>query len=295
MATISVSQSKPGMLRSTSLRWQRRTNSLIVFTVLLLLAVIVIGVPVGWVILTALKARQQIFAWPPVYFPDPVHWDNFTEVMTAIPFARFALNSVFISLMNIIGRVLSCSLVAFAFARLRFPGKNLLFFLLLSTLMIPHQITLIPQFVLFNAIGWTGTYLPLIVPAFLGNAFFIFLMRQYIMTIPRDLDEAARIDGASTWDIFGRIIMPLCIPPMVLITVLTFLWTWNDFLNPLIYINNFDDYTIQLGLNMLRGRFNIQWNLIMAGSLLAMLPCIIIYFLTQKYLIGGIANVGIKG
>jgi ABC-type glycerol-3-phosphate transport system permease component len=283
------------MLRSASLRWQRRTNSLIVFTTLLLLAVIVVGVPVGWVILTALKARQQIFAWPPVYFPDPVRWDNFTEVMTAIPFARFALNSVFISLMNIIGRVLSCSLVAFAFARLRFPGKNLLFFLLLSTLMIPHQITLIPQFVLFNAIGWTGTYLPLIVPAFLGNAFFIFLMRQYIMTIPRDLDEAARIDGATTWDIFGRIIMPLCIPPMVLITVLTFLWTWNDFLNPLIYINNFDDYTIQLGLNMLRGRFNIQWNLIMAGSLLAMLPCIIIYFLTQKYLIGGIANVGIKG
>ena len=295
MATISVSQPKPGALRGASLRWQRRTNSLIIFAVLLLLSLVVIGVPVGWVVLTALKAREQIFAWPPVYFPDPIRWENITDVLTAIPFARFALNSAFIALMNIIGRVLSCSLVAFAFARLRFPGKNVLFFLLLSTLMIPQQVTLIPQFVLFNAIGWTGTYLPLIVPSFLGNAFFIFLMRQYIMTIPRDLDEAARIDGASTWDIFGRIIMPLCVPPIVLITVLTFLWTWNDFLNPLIYINNFDDYTIQLGLNMLRGRFNIQWNLIMAGSLLAMLPCIVIYFLTQKYLIGGIANVGIKG
>jgi multiple sugar transport system permease protein len=295
MATISVSQSNPNALRGASIRWQRRTSSIIVFSVLVLLSVVIIGVPVGWVVLTSLKAREQIFAWPPVYFPDPIRWDNFTEVMTAIPFARFALNSVFISLMNIIGRVLSCSLVAFAFARLRFPGKNVLFFLLLSTLMIPQQITLIPQFVLFNSIGWTGTYLPLIVPSFFGSAFFIFLMRQYIMTIPRDLDEAARIDGATTFDIFSKIIMPLCLPPMVLITVLTFLWTWNDFLNPLIYINNFDDYTIQLGLNMLRGRFNIQWNLIMAGSLLAMLPCIVIYFLTQKYLIGGIANVGIKG
>jgi ABC-type glycerol-3-phosphate transport system permease component len=120
-------------------------------------------------------------------------------------------------------------------------------------------------------------------------------MRQYIMTIPRDLDEAARIDGATTWDIFLKIIMPLCVPPMVLITVLTFLWKWNDFLNPLIYLSNYDDYTIQLGLNMLKGRFNIQWGMIMAGSLLAMAPCVVIYFLTQKYLIGGIANVGIKG
>jgi multiple sugar transport system permease protein len=205
------------------------------------------------------------------------------------------LNSLLISLLNIVGRVLSCSLVAYTFARLRFPGRNVLFILVLSTLMIPDQITLIPQFALFNWLGWTNTYLPLIVPSFFGNAFFIFLMRQYIMTIPRDLDEAARIDGASTWDIFARIIMPLCVPPLILITVLTFLWTWNDFLNPLIYINDFDSYTIQLGLSMLRNRLNIQWNLIMAGSLMAMLPCIVIYFLTQKYLIGGIANVGIKG
>jgi ABC-type glycerol-3-phosphate transport system permease component len=295
MASMTVPQTKTRVARRFSQRWARHTNSLLVFATLLVLSVVVVGVPVGWVVTTALKARQQIFAWPPVYWPDPIRWENFSEVMTAIPFARFALNSVFLSVMNIIGRVLSCSIVAFAFARLRFPGRDILFILLLSTLMIPHQITLIPQFVLFNTLGWTGTFLPLIVPSFFGNAFFIFLMRQYIMTIPRDLDEAARIDGASTWDIFARIILPLCIPPLVLITVLTFLWTWNDFLNPLIYLNNFDDYTIQLGLNMLRGRFNIQWNLIMAGSLLAMLPCIVIYFLTQKYLIGGIANVGIKG
>ena len=273
----------------------RRMNSILVFLVLLFLAVVVIGIPVGWVFLTSLKDAKQLFAWPPVVWPDPVRWENYSNVVSNFPFIRFAANSLFIALMNILGRILSCSLVAFSFARLRFPGRDFLFMLLLSTMMIPHQVTLIPTFALFQRLGWVGTYLPLIVPAFFGDVFFIFLMRQYIMTIPRDLDEAARIDGATTWDIFARIIMPLCIPPMVLITVLTFLWKWNDFLNPLVYISNYDDYTIQLGLNMLKGRYNIQWGMIMAGSLLAMSPCIIIYFVTQKYLIGGIANVGIKG
>ncbi len=274
---------------------RRRLNSILVFLTLLFFAVVVIGIPVGWVLLTSLKDAKQLFAWPPVLIPDVWHWENYTNVLEKLPFVRFAANTLFIAVMNIIGRVLSCSLVAFAFARMRFPGRDFLFMLLLSTMMIPHQVTLIPTFALFQKLGWVGSYLPLIVPAFFGDAFFIFLMRQYIMTIPRDLDEAARIDGATTWDIFQKIIMPLCVPPMVLITVLTFLWKWNDFLNPLIYLSNYDDYTIQLGLNMLKGRFNIQWGMIMAGSLLAMAPCVVIYFLTQKYLIGGIANVGIKG
>lgn len=294
MATLTASHQARASLFSAH-RWARRANSIFVFLILLFLAVVIIGIPVGWVFLTSLKDAKQLFAWPPIVFPDQVHWENYTNVIEKIPFLRFAANTLFIAVMNIIGRVLSCSLVAFAFARIRFPGRDFLFMLLLSTMMIPHQVTLIPTFALFQKLGWVGTYMPLIVPAFFGDAFFIFLMRQYIMTLPRDLDEAARIDGASTWDIFARIIMPLCIPPMVLITVLTFLWKWNDFLNPLIYISNYDDYTIQLGLNMLKGRFNIQWGMIMAGSLLAMSPCVIIYFLTQKYLIGGIANVGIKG
>lgn len=254
-----------------------------------------VGIPIGWVVLTALKERGQIVAWPPVYWPSPIRWANFSDIFEQLPFARFILNSLFISFMSIIGRVLSCSIVAYTFARHRFPGKEFLFLCLLSTMMIPHQITLIPQFALFQKLGWVGTYLPLIVPSFFGSPFFIFLMRQYIMTIPRDLDEAARIDGASTWQVFWYVIMPLCIPPLIVITVLTFLWTWNDFLNPLIYLSNYDDYTIQLGLNMLKGRYNIQWNLIMAGSLISLFPCIVIYFFTQKYLIGGIANVGIKG
>jgi len=292
-ATTILAESRSRLL--TSHRWARRGNSILVFLTLSFFAVVVIGIPVGWVILTSFKDSQQLFAWPPVVLPDPIRWDNYGNVLERIPFLRFAANSLFIALMNIIGRILSCSIVAFAFARIRFPGRDLLFVVLLSTLMIPQQVTLIPTFALFHRLGWVGTYLPLIVPSFFGDAFFIFLMRQYMMTIPRDLDEAARIDGATTWQIFARIIMPLCVPPIVLITVLTFLWKWNDFLNPLIYISNYDDYTIQLGLNMLKGRFHIEWGMIMAGSLLAMAPCVIVYFLTQKYLIGGIANVGIKG
>lgn len=262
---------------------------------LILLAVIMIVIPIGWMVLTALKERQQIFAWPPVYWPDPIRWQNFSDVLQQIPFVRFAANSLLIALLNIVGRVLSCTIVAYSFARLRFPGRNLLFMLLLSTLMIPGQVTLLPQFVLFDRLGWVGTYLPLIVPSFFGNAFFIFLMRQYVMTIPRDLDEAARMDGATTWGVFRRIILPLCLPPITVIAVLTFLWTWNEFLDPLIYISDYDAYTIQLGLNMLKGRYNIEWNLIMAGSLLGVVPPLLLYFVAQKQLIGGIANVGIKG
>jgi ABC-type glycerol-3-phosphate transport system permease component len=296
MATKALSPARHSPLAFLrSRRWSQRLNAWAAFLLLVVLAAVVIGIPIGWMLLTAFKERTQVFAWPPVYWPDPIRWQNFRDVLTQIPFLRFAANSLFIALMNIIGNLFSCTLVAYAFARLRFPGRNLLFMLLIATLMIPAQITLLPRFVIFNALGWVGSYLPLIVPAFFGNAFFIFLMRQYIMTIPRDLDEAARIDGASTWQVFFRIILPLCVPPMTVIGVLTFLWTWNEFLDPLIYISDFDSYTIQLGLNMLKGRYNIQWNLIMAGSLIGMIPPAILYFLAQKHLIGGIANIGIKG
>jgi len=278
-----------------SRRWRTRLGAGIALTILIVLGLIWVVIPVGWVILTSLKERSQIFAWPPVYWPDPIRWQNYSDVVTQIPLLRFALNSLFISVLNIIGRVLSCTLVGFAFARLRFPGRNLWFMVMLSTLVIPSQVTLIPQFMLYSWLGWVGTYLPLIVPAFFADAFFVFLTRQYIMTIPIQLDEAARIDGASTWAVFRRIILPLCVPPIIVITVLTYLWTWNEFLMPLIYISRYEDFTIQLGLDMLKGRYNIQWNLIMAGSIIGMLPPAIVYFFTQKYVIGGIANVGIKG
>jgi ABC-type glycerol-3-phosphate transport system permease component len=294
MASPIAQQAAPPRILN-SRRWRERLGSGIALTLLIAIGFLWVVVPIGWIALTSLKERNQIFAWPPVFWPDPVRWENYTDVMTQMPMLRFAANSLFIAIMNIVGRVLSCTVVGFAFARLRFPGRNLWFMVMLSTLIIPHQVTMIPQFLLFSWLGWIGTYLPLIVPAFFADAFFVFLTRQYIMTIPIQLDEAARIDGASTWDVFRRIILPLCVPPMIVITVLSFLWTWNEFLMPLIYISNYDDYTIQLGLDMLKGRYNIQWNLIMAGALLGMLPPALVYFFTNKYVIGGIANVGIKG
>ncbi|HEY3110152.1 MAG TPA: carbohydrate ABC transporter permease [Chloroflexota bacterium] len=283
----------PGALAAR--RWSRAAGSALVFLGLLALALVVVGIPVGWTLSTALKQRHEVIAWPPVYWPPEPQWQNFAEAIRRADLLRFGINSLFIALVTILGRVLSCSIVAFSFARLRFPGRNLLFMLLLSTLMIPHQITLIPQFVLFQTLGWVGTYLPLLVPAFFGSPFFIFLMRQYVMTIPRDLDEAARIDGASTWVVFARIVMPLCMPPLAVVAVLSFLHSWNEFLMPLIYISKYDDYTIQLGLSFLRGRFNVEWNLIMAGSILGLIPCLLIFFLAQRHLIGGIASVGLKG
>ena len=291
-----ITPTRPGFRGSQ--KWQTRLNVLATLTALTLLAIIVVGIPMGWMVTTALKERNQIFAWPPVVWPNPVRFENFTETLTAIPLLQFSLNTLVLCALSIVGRMDSCSIVAFAFARLRFPGRNILFAVLLSTLMIPSQMILIPQFALFKTLGLVDVfngYLPLVLPSFFGNAFFVFLMRQYIMTIPRELDEAARIDGASTWQVFWRIIMPLCKPPLVVITVLTFLWTWNEFMHPLIYITQFDSYTIQLGLNMLKGRFNIQWNLIMAGSLMAVVPCVVLYFFTQRYIVGGIASVGIKG
>lgn len=281
-----------------SQKWQTRLNVFATLVALTLLAIVVVGIPMGWMVTTALKERTQIFAWPPVVWPNPVRFENFSETLTAIPLLQFSLNTLVLCALSIVGRMASCSIVAFSFARLRFPGRNILFAVLLSTLMIPSQMILIPQFALFKTLGLVDIfngYLPLVLPSFFGNAFFVFLMRQYIMTIPRELDEAARIDGASTLQVFWRIIMPLCKPPLVVITVLTFLWTWNEFMHPLIYITQFDSYTIQLGLNMLKGRFNIQWNLIMAGSLMAVIPCVVLYFFTQRYIVGGIASVGIKG
>ncbi len=283
---------------SRSRKWNTRLDTTLAFLALSVLAILLIGIPFGWMLTTSLKSRVDIFAWPPVLFPSPLRWDNYSDTLEAIPLLRFAANTLLICALSIIGRVLSCTVVAYAFARLRFPGRNVLFLVLLSTLMIPGQMLLIPRFAMFNATGLIKPfdgYLPLVLPAFFGDAFFIFLLRQYIMTLPRELDEAARIDGASTWGVLWRIIVPLTKPAIFVVAVLTFLWTWNEFLDPLIYINKYDSYTLQLGLNMLKGRFNVQWNLIMAGSLMAMVPCVLIYFFSQKQLVGGISSVGVKG
>ncbi len=256
---------------------------------------VVFMVPILWMLSTALKSRWEVFAWPPQWIPTEPQWQNFSDALTKYPFGRFFLNTAFLVVLNVIGELVSVPLVAYAFARMRFPFKRTLFMVMLGTMMIPSQVKMIPMFYIFNLLGLTNTYVPLVLPSFFGTPFFIFLMVQYIKTLPRDLDDAARMDGAGTWTILYRIILPLCKPPLTILAVYTFLWTWNSFLDPLIYLNNFDLFPVQLGLAMLRGRFDVEWNLFMAATLITVLPVLVVYFFAQKQLIGGIASVGIKG
>jgi ABC-type glycerol-3-phosphate transport system permease component len=272
-----------------------------VFVLYALLAAICLFVlmPIGWMLTAALKPdTAPIFTFPPEWFPtDFWHWQTFKEALLNPdrPFLRYALNSGLISGMAIVGSVMSCSMIAYPFARLRFRGRDKLFGLVLATMLLPGPVLIIPQFLLFYRIGWYGTYLPLIVPWFTGNAFFIFLLRQYMRTIPKDLDEAARVDGAGYWEVYWRIILPLTAPALTVVAVFAFLWTWNDFFGPLLYLDDQDKFTVALALATFVRRVGTEWNEMMAANLMSILPVLVIYFLAQNKLIGGIASVGIKG
>jgi len=264
---------------------------------LLILASLFILLPVGWMLTAALKPdTAPVFTFPPEWFPTKYWtWQTFHDALFKEKFIRYGANSAFLVVMNVIGVVLSSSLIAFPFARLRFRGKNVLFTFLVATMLLPAPVLLIPQFLLFYRIGWYGTYYPLWVPAFAGNAFFIFLMRQYMRSIPIELDEAARVDGAGYWTIYWRIMMPLCIPVLTVAAVFQFMWTWNDFFGPLIYLDDPEKFTVALAIATMVQRVGTEWNEVMAANLLVMLPVLIVYFFAQDKLIGGIANVGIKG
>lgn len=249
-----------------------------------------------WMLSTSLKPEGFVFALPPQWIPHPWEWFNYLKGIGAFPFFRDALNSFFITSLNVVGVVLSASLVAYAFARLRWPGRNLWFIVLLGTLMIPGQVTMIPVFLLFRDLGWINTFKPLTVPAFFGGgAFSIFLLRQFFLSIPNDLSEAARIDGASDFWIYARVIMPLSKPALATIGMFTFVVTWNDFLGPLIYLDNPSKFTLALGLRSMQLQYGTQWNLVMADSLLVLIPTIVVFFIFQRYIIQGINLTGIKG
>jgi ABC-type glycerol-3-phosphate transport system permease component len=244
---------------------------------------------------SSLKPEWQVLANPPVWLPNPPRWENYREALTYLPFGRYALNTLIISVGAIIGHVLSCTLVAYAFARLRAPGKGFMFLLVLSTLMLPYPVTMVPLFALFNQLGWINTFLPLIVPAFFGNAFYIFLLRQYFLTLPPELEDAARMDGANTLQVLWRVILPISTPALATVVIFTFQATWNDFLQPLIYLQDQSHYTLTLGLNFFRGSFQVNWAYLMAASLVVVLPVVIVFFLAQRLFIQGIAMTGMKG
>lgn len=250
--------------------------------------------PFYWMVITALKTDQQIFQWPPALVPTTPQWLNFIEATRYIPFWLYMKNTLVICLLAMVGTLISCTLVAYGFSRIRWPGREIVFLIYLSTLMLPGQVTMIPLYIIFRRLDWVGTILPLVVPTFFGNAFYVFLLRQFFMTIPLELTDAARIDGANELGILWHIMLPLLKPALTTVALFTFLGTYRDFLGPLIYLTEQAQWTISLGLQMFKNMYGAQWQLMMAASALTMLPTVVLFFLTQRTFIEGISMTGIK-
>ena len=295
--TVATSVAQPRKMQQSGARLHRPLwLSALVYALLIFFSIIFLF-PLFWMITTALKPEGQIFLWPPRWIPDPPVWENFVTAFSnpRLPFGTFIGNTLFIEVFEISGRLVSCTLVAYGFARLRAPGKNVLFTILLATLMLPNAAILLPRYILFSELGWVNTFLPLIVPPWFGEAYAIFLMRQFFMTIPRELEEAAIIDGANTLQIITRVIVPLSTPVLAVIAILTFKDTWNDFLNPLLYLSEPGKYTVAVGLAYFNGQYDVQMNLLMAASVVLMLPVVILFLFAQRSFVEGISLTGLKG
>jgi ABC-type glycerol-3-phosphate transport system permease component len=291
---IPAKGNQTGWLQRKSVR--RAFGATITLSLLLLASIFFLG-PFYWLFLTAVKPKDQLFTIPLVWWPREFVWYNFYEVwFLKADFNRYLLNTTLITLPNIIGQTLSAALVGYGFARGRFWGRNTLFVVMLATMMIPPQVTLIPLFVIFRQINWLDTFWPLIVPAFFGGGpYYIFLMRQFFLTIPAELEEAARIDGAGSLRIFWDIFLPLAVPALTAVVVFSFIFHWNDFFGPLIYLNSLKKWTLTLGLAALSDPNYVDYNQRMAGAFLISLPGVIVFFLAQRYFTEGIVMTGIKG
>jgi multiple sugar transport system permease protein len=305
-----VAQAKPikGAVPRAPRFWERRSTHEAVHLVIVYLLLVGIGIvillPLSWMLTAALRADDEIvFTIPVSWFPTTsFHFENFWRVLTypSYPLWRPALNTVLLVVLNEVGAILSNTLVAYGFARLRFPGRETLFRLIILTMLMPGVVLMVPSFLLFNTLGWYGTYLPLWVPSFFAAPFFIFITRQYMRSFPRDLDDAARIDGCGFFGTYWRIIMPMSKPVMTVMAVFTFQGVWNDFTGPLIYLRDAKSFTLAIALDYFRrSAFSAvsrnTTNLVMSAALLSVIPMLVIYFFAQKQLIGGIASVGLKG
>ncbi len=255
----------------------------------LTLGALVILLPFLWAVSASLTPRELIFAFPPRWFPQPLQWDNYVQALTTLPFGRYALNTLLIIVCVEIGTLLSCSLVAFGFARIEFPARNLLFVLMLGSMMIPEQVTIVPLYQLFRQLGWVNTYLPLIVPSFFGTPLYIFLLRQFFRALPRELEDAARIDGAGWLRVFWSIDLPLARPGLAVIGVFTFLQAWTNFFYPLIFLHSTDQSTLALGLAYYTGATTQPWELIMPITVLMMVVPMILFFIVQREFFSGLS------
>lgn len=252
-------------------------------------------VPLLFMVSTSLKATRQIAKFPPELIPNPFIWGNYPDVFIYAPFFKYLLNTLFIIIPTVFGAAVVSALAAYAFARMRAPGKNFVFMVLLATMMLPGVVTMIPTYILFAKLGWIGSFKPLIVPALFGNAFFIFLMRQFFTTIPKELEDAALIDGCNRWTIFWTIILPLAKPIMATVTIFAFMNGWNEYFGPLIYLGEKSQYTLALGLQVFVGQHATEWGMMMAASTMMVAPVIILFFFTQKQFVQGITLTGLKG
>jgi ABC-type glycerol-3-phosphate transport system permease component len=282
--------------RGRLLRRFRRSLRRAPVYIVLIAGAVVLGLPLAWLVSSSLKSNAMIFAYPPQWIPNPVEWSNFATVWEKVPFGLYTLNTLHIVFFAVLGGTLSSAFVAFGFARLRFPGRDALFLILLGTMMIPFHVTLIPTFVLYKFLKWLDTFKPFTwVPWFGGSAFSIFLIRQFYMTLPLELDDAARIDGCNSFDIFWRIILPQSKPALGVIAIFGFMGNWNGFILPLIFLQSPEKYPLALGINALRSaQFNTKWHLLMAASLMMCVPCIILYFVAQRYFVQGIVFSGVE-
>lgn len=252
--------------------------------------------PFLWLVTSSLKSEQEIFLFPPEWLPNPVLFQNYVDALTYKPFGLYIVNTLYIVLLNEVAIVLTASLCAYGFARIDFPGRNFWFAIVLSTMMVPYFVLMVPQFIIFSRLGWVDSFLPLTVPLFFGGgAFNIFLMRQFFRTLPAELADAARIDGCSEFGIYWRIFMPLAKPALATVAIFTFLGGWNDFIGPLLYISSPDKFTVAIGLATFRGVMRTRWDLLMAASTAMILPVMLLFFLSQRYFTEGIVLSGLKG
>ncbi|NLA58346.1 MAG: carbohydrate ABC transporter permease [Firmicutes bacterium] len=253
------------------------------------------ALPLFWLISTSLKPNSEIFIFPPRWFPSEAFWGHYRTAIEFIPFFRYLFNTLYICALSVIGSVVSCSLVAYGFSRIEWPERDALFMVLIATMMIPFAVTMIPLFIIFNRLRWINTFRPLIVPTYFAPAFYVFLLRQFFLTIPLELSDAARIDGASEFYIYLRIILPLAKPALAVVALFQFIGSWNDFLGPLIYLRSTEKYTLALGLQQFRSALLTEWGGLMAASTLVTLPIIVLFFFTQRTFIQGISLTGLKG
>jgi len=278
-----------------SLRSLRRLTGRALVLLLVTAGCILVSIPFAWMVTTSIKPPWQVWIMPPVWIPAYVELKNYIEPWSLFPFLTFYRNTITLVVFNLMGTMVSSSIVAFGFARVRFRGRGLLFLVLLSTMMLPGQVTLIPVYVLFSRLGWVNTLKPLIVPSYFGSAFDIFLLRQFMMTISPELDDAARMDGCGWGGIFRRIILPLSKPALGVVAIFSFTWNWNNFFRPLIYLNSMKLFPIALGLRLMQSRWEFEMQHMMAMTVVSIIPLLILFFIAQRQFIQGIVLTGVKG